>query len=79
MNEKLKNQWLQQNNKLVQNLKRLLLEYRYKGQDDLPSNQIQGLLESAVIEIQRLQKELDKTTNQLEELKNANKEPEKKE
>ena len=69
MPEQLKNQWLIQNNILVNGIKRELIEYGYKGLDDLNVRKIQGVLESAVIEIARLQRELDKVNNKLNETK----------
>ena len=51
MAEQLKNQWLLQNNRPFQALKRQLMEYQYKGLDDLPSRTIQGMMESSIIEI----------------------------
>lgn len=65
---KLNNQWLVQNNERVQWTKRQLVEYAYRGQDDLPSGKIQGLIESAIIEIQRLQKELDSANSETKQL-----------
>jgi len=59
MTEQLKNQWLIQNNRPFQAMKRQLMEYQYKGLDDLPARTIQGMLESSIIEISRLQRELD--------------------
>ena len=58
--EKLNNQWLFQNNITVQRIKRQLVEYGYRGGEELPSRTIQGILESAIIEIARLQRELDR-------------------
>jgi hypothetical protein len=43
----------------VQKIKRKLLEYRYKGGDELDAGLLQATLESAIIEIARLQRELD--------------------
>ena len=59
MAEQLKNQWLIQNNRPFQGIKRLLVEYDYKGLDELPSRTIQAMMESAIIEIGRMQRELD--------------------
>jgi hypothetical protein len=71
MAEQLKNQWLVQNNRPFQALKRQLMEYQYKGLDDLPSRTIQGMMESAVIEIARLQRELDSANEEIKQLKST--------
>lgn len=68
MPEQLKNQWLLQNNRPFQALKRQLMEYQYKGLDDLPARTIQGMLESAIIEIARMQRELDSLTAEIKML-----------
>jgi hypothetical protein len=65
MEANLKNQWLIQNNRSFQALKRQLMEYQYKGLNDLPSRTIQAMLESAIIEISKLQRELDEATSKL--------------
>ena len=52
------------------------MEYSFKGQDDLPVRTIQGLLESAIIEIGRLQCELDDANEKIGSL-NAEKEAKK--
>jgi len=59
MTEHLNNQWLVQNNRPFQAMKRQLMEYQYKGLDELPARTIQAMLESSIIEISRLQRELD--------------------
>ena len=71
MAEQLKNQWLVQNNRPFQALKRQLVEYQYKGLDDLPSRTIQGIMESAIIEIGRLQRELDSANKEIKQLKST--------
>ena len=71
MVEKLNNQWLVQYNARVQWTKRQLVEYSYRGQDDLPSGKIQALIESAVVEIQRLQRELDSANAEIRQLKST--------
>jgi len=38
------------------------MEYSYKSLNDLPARTIQGMLESAIIEIARLQREVDRLT-----------------
>lgn len=55
------NVWLDSNKKLVENLKRQLLEYSYKGSygGEIPLMDIRRLLQSAEMEINRLQKEND--------------------
>ena len=44
------------------------MEYSFKGYDELPVRTIQGLLESAIVEIGRLQFELDKANQKITEL-----------
>jgi hypothetical protein len=78
MTERLQNQWLVRNNTVVQNIKRLLVEYGYRGQDDLPAKTIIGVLESSIFEIHRLQKELDSLNEKFKEL-SEKKAPKKKE
>ncbi len=68
MAENLKNQWLAQNNIAFQRVKRQLVEYSYRGQEDLPANYIRGLMESAIIEISRLQRELDSSELEIKQL-----------
>lgn len=68
--DRLQNQWLIQNNRQVQALKRQLLEYQYKGMEDLPARTIQAILESAIIEIGRMQRELDTLNAEMKVLKN---------
>jgi hypothetical protein len=60
-----------QNNTRVQWTKRQLVEYAYRGQDDLPSGKIQALIESSIVEIQRLQRELDSANRKIQELKST--------
>ncbi len=69
MVEKLQNQWLAQNNIQVQRIKRQLIEYGYKGGEDIPGGRIQAVLESAIIEIGRLQRELDSANLEIKQLK----------
>ncbi len=69
MAEKINNQWLVQNNRPFQALKRQLVEYSYKGLDDLPVRTIQGMMESAIFEIARLQRELDAANNEIKKFK----------
>jgi DNA-binding PadR family transcriptional regulator len=71
MSENLQNQWLIQNNRQFQALKKFLIESEYKGQSELPNRQIQAILESAIIEVQRLQRELDNSNAKIRELENA--------
>jgi hypothetical protein len=73
MAEQLNNQWLLQNNRPFQKLKRQLVEYVYKGLNDLPARTIQGMLESAIIEIARLQREIDSANKEIKQLKSVDK------
>lgn len=68
MAEHLNNQWLIQNNRQFQALKKFLIENEYKGQSELPNRHIQAILESAIIEVQRLQKELNIANAKIKEL-----------
>jgi len=68
-NQKVDNQWLQVNNKPIQHLKKQLLEYSYRGQDDLPVRTIRGTIDSAIIEIGRLQRELDSANETIKQMK----------
>lgn len=69
VNRKIHNQWLIQNNVPVQRIKKQLMEYSFKGQTDLPVRTIQGLIESSIIEIGRLQCELDDANSEIQKLK----------
>jgi hypothetical protein len=74
MTEKILNQWLLQNDRLLQNAKRWLIEASYKSQPDmLPAREFQMLIESSVIEIKRLQRELDLANEKIREMNNAKK------
>jgi len=79
MDEMINNQWLVQNNKQFQKIKRQLVEYVYKGLTDLPARTIQGLMESSIFEIARLQRELDAANNELKKLRKTEKDKEVKE
>jgi len=46
-----------------------LLEYSYRGQDDLPVRTIRGTIDSAIIEIGRLQRELDSANETIKQMK----------
>lgn len=58
-----------QNNRRVQQLKRQLTEYSYRSSEELPSRTILATLESSIIEIHRLQKELDSVNKEMAILK----------
>ena len=69
MGEKImKNQWLVSNEKRINNMQYHLTELAYKNENPgIPVAEYRGLIGSAVIEIKRLQNEIDKLK---EELKN---------
>ena len=45
------------------------MEYDYKGLDELPVRTIQAMMESSIIEISRLQRELDAANADIKQLK----------
>jgi len=47
------------------------MEYQYKGLDDLPARTIQGMMESAIIEISRMQRALDIANEEIKQLKST--------
>jgi hypothetical protein len=51
-----------------------MIEYSYKGLDDLPVRTIQGMMESAIFEIARLQRELDAANKEIKQSKEPKKE-----
>jgi hypothetical protein len=55
----------------VQAIKRQLVEYSYRSLQELPSQAIIQLLESSVIEIQRIQRELDIANAEIKILKSS--------
>lgn len=57
-------------------MKRKLLEYAYQSSQELPATTIIGLLDSSVVEINRLQREVDSLTAKLKELTPKEKLPE---
>ena len=67
----MENQWLKQNNAKVQGIKKILVEYSFQSTQELPATNILATLESSIIEINRLQRELDKVTQKLAEAKKA--------
>lgn len=57
----------------MQSLKRQLTEYSYRSSEELPSRTILATLESAIIEISRLQREFDKVNEENKQLKSKDK------
>jgi len=53
----------------VQSIKRQLTEYSYRSSQELPVTTIIAVLESSIIEIYRLQTELDKANQEIKKLK----------
>jgi Tfp pilus assembly protein PilN len=53
----------------VQSIKRLLTEYSYRSSEEVPARTIISLLESAIIEIARSQREVDALKQEINQLK----------
>jgi hypothetical protein len=54
------NEWLRMNQRKIDNMQHMLTELAYKNENPgLPIGEIRGLIGAAIVEIKKLQKELD--------------------
>jgi len=71
----MKNQWLQLNQKKIDAMQYHLTELAYKNENPgIPLGEYRGLIGAAVVEIKKLQKEIDALKEALEKQNQPNKE-----